>query len=446
MFERHGADVAGRRRGTEAAAAPAPSVRPLSTGMRGPRSFGLWIVNSYKAAAILLLNTLVLLVCFELTARGALGVWTSFLKPTEELVGEGTPREKVSYYASQHWAKRYWHEFRLTRTNVYHPFTGWRRAPFKGQTINIDQNGIRVTPGADCRAGSFKVFTFGESSMWGTGSPDWETIPANLQRGFQSLKHGPVCVTNFAESAYTSTQDLITLLLQLRAGNVPDLVVFYSIGGDIGAAYESGRAGIHANFDQIAARVEGRPAPPSVANSLRKTATYSVIDRFMDTLVVADREPAASGHFDPMDRAAPTVDEPPNYEHMGVDVTQLSAAIVQDYLGNYRIVSALAQKYRFRYFFFTPPLLLLGKKHLTPEEEEMKSTEQSHAALRKLLTAVYQRLDRESLKYQNICSLVDVFDRHDELVWIDGGHVTPIGNQAIAKRMLDIIQERQSRR
>ena len=59
---------------------------------------------------------------------------------------------------------------------------------------------------------------------------------------------------NFAESAYISTQDVIMLLLQLRSGNVPDLVLFFSIAGDIGAAYESGRAGVHANLDQIAAK------------------------------------------------------------------------------------------------------------------------------------------------------------------------------------------------
>ena len=71
---------------------------------------------------------------------------------------------------------------------MYYPYVGWRRAPFKGTTIEIDQNGIRVTPGADCSAKSFKVFTFGESSMWGTGSPDWGTIPAHLQRGLEQAE------------------------------------------------------------------------------------------------------------------------------------------------------------------------------------------------------------------------------------------------------------------
>ncbi len=213
----------------------APSVLRLSLKMQSLRSFCHWIVNSYKAAAVIILNTLVLLACFELAARGVFEIRHLLPKPTEQLVGEGAPREKVSYYSSQDWAERYWYEMRLSRTQQYHPYVGWRRAPFKGQTIEIDQNGVRVTPGANCSAKSYRVFTFGESTMWGTGSPNWGTIPANLQKGLEKLRQGPVCVMNFAESAYVTTQDVITLQMQLRSGNVPDVAVFYS-GGDIGPA------------------------------------------------------------------------------------------------------------------------------------------------------------------------------------------------------------------
>ena len=164
-------------------------------------------------------------------------------KPTEQLVlvGEGKPREKVSYYSSQDWAERFWYEFRLSRELQFYPYVGWRRAPFKGQTIEVDQNGVRLTPGADCSAKSFKVFTFGASEMWGTGSPSWGTIPAHLQKGLEKLRPGPVCVTNFAESAHVSMQNVIMLLMQLRSGNVPDVVLFYTIADDIYSAYQSGR-------------------------------------------------------------------------------------------------------------------------------------------------------------------------------------------------------------
>jgi hypothetical protein len=387
----------------------------------------------YRAVAILMLNTLIAFACFELAARGVFKIASVISKPAEQLVGDENSREKVSYYASQDWAERYWYEFRLSNKQRYYPYVGWRRVPFKGKTIEIDENGVRLTPGADCSATSFKVFNFGSSEMWGTGSPDWDTIPANLQKGLEKLRRGPVCVMNFAESAYDSMQDVIMLLMQLRSGNVPDLVLFYNIGNDVYAAYQSGRAGIIQNHDQLAARFEGRQEPSSFVDQLRSTYSYALIDELMGKLSSANPQ-----------QEEPTPRKLVTYESLGIDVAKLSDLIAQHYLGNQEIVSGLAQKYGFKYFFFLPPRIFRGNKPLTPEEQEMKHRVETEAALYTLYTAVYQTIERESSKYQNLYSMVHIFDRYDSLIWIDAAHVTPIGNQLIAERMLDVIQTQSS--
>ena len=395
----------------------------------------------YKAVAILVLNAVVVFGCFELAAIGFFNIKTPSMasKPTEQteqLVGEGTPREKVSYYSSQDWAERNWHEFRLSRKQQFYPYVGWRRAPFKGKTIEVDQNGVRVTPGADCSAKSFKVFTFGASEMWGTGSPNWGTISAHLQKGLERLRQGPVCVTNFAESAYVTTQDVIMLLMQLRSGNVPDVVVFYTIDDDIYAAYQSGRAGVIENLDQMVARFEGRreQPPPTVVDRLRGTYSYSLIDLLMGKLTIANPQQEAS-----------TPSKLLTYESKGIDAATLSGLILQEYFGNYKIVSALAQEYGFKYFFFVPPSILIGNKPLTTEEQEMKHRAESDAALYKLSLAVHQTIERETSRYENLYSMAHLFDSYDSLLWIDAGHVTPIGNQLIAESMLTVIQARTPR-
>jgi hypothetical protein len=390
-------------------------------------------IACYKATAILTLNALVLYAGLEWAARSSFKISSLISRPAQQLVGEEDPREKVSYYSSQYWAEQYWYEHRLSVTQRYYPYVGWRRAPFKGKTIEIGQNGIRLTPGADCSATSFKVFTFGSSEMWGTGSPNWGTIPANLQKGLEKLRQGPVCVMNFAESAYASTQDVIMLLMQLRSGNVPDLVLFYNVGGDVYAAYQSGRAGVVQNLDQLAAKFEQRPEPPTFVDRLRSTYSYALIDRLMGKLTIANSQ-----------QKEPTPSKLVTYESMGIDVAKLSDSIVQHYFGNYDIVSALAQKYGFEYFFFLPPRVFWGNKTLTPEEQEMKHKAEIDAAFYKLYTTVYQTIVRKSSKYQNFYSMVHIFDRYDSLIWIDAAHVTPIGNRLIAARMLDVIQARSS--
>jgi hypothetical protein len=400
----------------------------------GHTILGHKIVDCYKAMAILTLNALALYAGLELAARSIFEIMSLISSPAQQLVEAREPREKVSYYSSQDWAEQFWHEFRLSRTVRYYPFVGWRRAPFKGKTIEIDQNGVRLTPGADCSATAFKVLTFGASEMWGTGSPNWDTIPANLQRGLAKLRQGPVCVMNFAESAYVSTQDVIMLLMQLRSGNVPDVVLFYNIGGDIYSAYQSGRAGVSENLDQLAAKFEGRERqkPSSFVDWLRSTYSYALIDELMDTLTTNPQQKEE------------TPSKLVTYESMGIDVAKLSDLIVQDYFGNYEIVSGLAQKYGFKYYFFLPPRLLMGNKPLTSEEQEMKHRTEIEQAFSKLYTAVYQTIEKESSKYQNFYSMVDIFDRYDSLIWIDSAHVTPSGNHLIAARMLDVIQARSS--
>jgi hypothetical protein len=384
------------------------------------------LIDCYKTMAILTLNALLLYGGLELAAFAAFNIRSlgPISSPAQEDPRE-SPREKVSYYSSQDWAEQYWYEHGLSVTQRYYPYVGWRRAPFKGKTIEIDQNGMRLTPGADCSVTSFKVFTFGSSEMWGTGSPNWDTIPANLQKGLEKLRHGPVCVMNFAESAYVSTQDVIMLLLQLRSGNVPDVVVFYNIGGDVYSAYQSGQAGDFQNRNQLAARFEhGSP----YIDHLRNTYSYKLIDALMDKLTIAAPQ------------QEPTEDQLVTYESMGIDAAKLTDLVVQDYFGNYKIVSALAQQYGFKYFFFLPPRIFGGNKTLTPEEQEMKRETESDPALSKLYTGVYQTVERKSSQYQNFYSLADIFDHYHGLIWIDGAHVTPIGNRLIAARILDVIQ------
>jgi len=105
-------------------------------------------------------------------------------------------------------------------------------------------------------------------------------------------------------------------------------------------------------------------------------------------------------------------------------------------------VDALAQKYGFKYVFFVQPIISQGKKPLTREEQEMKERLQKDTALNKLYTAVYQTLKDGSAKYPNLYTVFDVFDEYNSLLWIDEFHVTPVGNELIAQKMLAVIQAR----
>jgi hypothetical protein len=396
-------------------------------------SAGHSAVSLYRAAAILVLNAILLLLCFEVAASGVYKLKNLLLGSPEEtlLVGEGSPRQKISYYASQPWAPEFWNEFRLSRKQLrYVPYVGWRRPAFEGKLIRIDQDGIRFTPGADCRPGSYKVFAFGASTLWGTGAPDWGTIPAYIQAGLAKRRSGLVCVVNFGETGYVSTQDVITLMMQLQAGNVPDLAVFYDGSDDIYAAYQSGHAGGHQNADRLAAIFERRDRSHPLLEWAQRSASFSLVSSAIKRSGIA--KPGAEGV------AMSTARE--------LNIPALSDGIVETYLGNYTLVSALAEKHHFKFFFFWQPFISVGQKRLTSEEQEIRNESDTDATYTELVRSVYHTIAETAQSHKNLHDLAHVFDGCDGLLWIDSAHVTPPGNELLAVRMLQILEARSSAR
>ena len=85
----------------------------------------------------------------------------------------------------------------------WHPYVYWRRKPYTGKYINIDEKGLRKTiypiDEPVKKKPVKKVFMFGGSTMWGSGVKDEFTIPSLVGSGLakQSI-HAEV--TNFGES------------------------------------------------------------------------------------------------------------------------------------------------------------------------------------------------------------------------------------------------------
>src|SRR6185295_14733893 len=103
----------------------------------------------------------------------------------------------------------------------------------------------------ECSPGARQIWIFGSSTLWGTGAKDDQTIPSILSQEY-ARSIGPVCVTNFSEAGWVSTQNVIQLELALKsAPRPPDVVLFDDGFADIFVVYESGKADVHMDFDHI---------------------------------------------------------------------------------------------------------------------------------------------------------------------------------------------------
>ena len=113
----------------------------------------------------------------------------------------------------------------------------------RSDILTISENGYRLVPGISEDNDAFRVFLFGGSTMWGMGVADSNTIGSYLQNQLAEMSDELVAVYNFGQPGFASTQEVIELMLQLRDGNVPDIVIFFDGVNDIWNAYGSGQAG-----------------------------------------------------------------------------------------------------------------------------------------------------------------------------------------------------------
>lgn len=374
------------------------------------------------------LNTILLIVAIELTAGAILTIVN--LPEVKNLISRITDRpndliafyQGSSYYSEQQWSSVYWNEHKSALKKTYYPYVIWRSPSFNGRTLNIDQSGIRNTPGAECVSSAFKVFVFGGSSIWGWGSPDWSTIPAQLQSKLQAIHRGPVCVVNYGENAYVSTQSLMQLIVLLESGNVPDMVIFYDGVNEVLAASQSGKPVVHQNLLEISTLFQDPRSP--LQTMVQNSSTIQLLQMILSQIGFSmDRENSL-----------------PEYEP-----DQLAGQIAEAYLHNYEIVNSLANTYNFNFYFFWQPHIIIGDKALTHEEQNMISglnwVLNLDPPLVDLFTQTYENIETADPNYENLYYLGSVFDDVREPVWLDTwGHVTPEANSIVAGEMLRIIK------
>jgi lysophospholipase L1-like esterase len=364
------------------------------------------LATSYQTLALLLLNTLVLLVVIEVAAWLLLG-WQDRQNRAELIAQQASQ----GYYANQPWAETYWREH-YQQERMYRPYVLWRNTPFQGETINVDAQGYRVTPGASCEAGAFIVFVLGGSTIWGHGAPDWGTIPAYLQNELVVGRDEPVCVRNLGEPAYVSTQSVIELEQQLRQGQRPDLVIFYDGYNDVAAAYQNGRPGSQLNEALLAATISSET---TFSTWLQTTNTYQLLTRA-----------AVKAGLSLPGTEATDVTQPASPDHQF-----LSNVVFQTYFSNYQMVAALAAAYGFDYHFFWQPT-----------RNSWQATNPTSSPIEAFFEEVYARMDNEASHYPCLTNQSHLPDVQTESLWLDPVHPTPPGNQAIAQAIAQTLQEK----
>lgn len=325
----------------------------------------------------------------------------------------GTRAESFHPNAGQpwwaHWVET---EGAVNGPSRYDPYRGWWALPYQSRWVNVDSAGRRVTvPAPAAGAITRRVVLLGGSVMWGYTVPDSLTIPSLIASSLQ--QRGPLHteVLNLAQPSYNSTQGLNTLVLALRAGYRPDVVISLDGNNDVLAAVTDGHPGAAFGEQDLARRsaVGSRGFWPNVAGLLR----YSALARRLSQMGTTrpDRNDGAG--------AAPGCD-----------------SIAQYYRNVVSSAEGLGRQYGFAVHYAWQPHWATTGKTLSAFESTIRAQDGFPALLRSCTGLVDSLMRGDSA----FLSLTPIFDRDSATIFIDEfGHMTPLGHERVASELVRLI-------
>src|SRR5581483_4992233 len=249
------------------------------------------------------------------------------------------------------------------------------------------------------------------------GLTDWETIPSRLAEEYENAGQ-KVCIRNFGEHGWVSTQEVIELMLELkRAARKPDLVIFYDGTDDAFLPYQVGPRDVHQNFEGFKDRFDSsREEKKPGFIYLRLTNTYRLLQEFATQL-----EPP-----------------PPRAPLSAAEVVSLAGWAMENYQKNMDIVDSLAAQYGFRDLFFWHPTSWVGHKPLTVAERDQQMLWDRDPNVSRVFRKTYELC--RAVKRKNLFYLGDILDNHKERLYFDTTHVNPEGNRLVAQYLFRLLQ------
>jgi hypothetical protein len=305
------------------------------------------------------------------------------------------------------------HTYQLTLSMIEKPYVGWDFPPYTSQYVNISEDSLRVTPGADCREDAYRIFIFGGSTLWGYGSPDFGTIPAYVQTALDEALDRPICVQNYGELAFNSTQEFLSFALQVRQGNVPDMAIFYSGVNDVRSGVLNNAAGQPYNLSVVRQGISRNTNP--FIEALREN--FHLVNNLVTSPMTYPSNPDAL--------------QP-----------HLADQVVEMYQENQRITQAVADAYGVRAVFLWQPEIINCGKTLTPhEQQQLALTGEINI---QLYSQVYQRIAPLAAastedNFYSVATVNEWITNPEGEMFIDSNHMLPPGNEIMGRTIASIV-------
>ncbi|MBN1818301.1 MAG: SGNH/GDSL hydrolase family protein [Sedimentisphaerales bacterium] len=332
-------------------------------------------------------------------------------------------RLSVPQYRDKQWAAQFFSE--VSQSNHQTEFAqhvGWIRRNFHGTYINIDSQGARKTWNQSDRPTNQDkiVFMFGGSTMFGLGARDDRTIASDFSRLLNEKQQESYFVYNFGQPAYIFFQELIKLIVLLHDGYRPHYVLFYNGANEIYGSYQSGKAGVYLNFEQIRHKVEDEPSSAvgyfyrGFTRTIDSSKIYQAIDRLSQQFERNSLREKAVRYSDQQLRI-------------------LAMEVADDYGKSIQLLQKLSESYGFEYICFMQPLLCLEEEPIEDISLLGDPSRIQDPAFRKLHHYVYEEM--RTRKFDRVVDISDTLQNRTTPIFYDFCHISEEGEALVAERL-----------
>ena len=337
----------------------------------------------------------------------------------------GVVPDTVARESGSDWMPAYLREHKTAIEAIrWQPFVYYRAQPHGGTYINVDASGHRRTVQSGLTEDAPSVLMFGGSTLFGSFQRDDWTLPSRLAKRFDACSGTRVRFVNFGVSGRVFTQEVIELLLQLRGGALPRVVVFYDGINDVAAAVQNDRPGWPQNEGNRSRDFEfGRRTFwwEADARAELRAFTYLAV--------------AGLSRLQFLQRLQPFSVPGPLPPPIGEASAQ---ALVESYSGTVRVVEGLSREFGFVPLYVWQPTIHSTGKTLTPAESaifaELRQSGfgQKMIALHRGVAGMLEKPVR-ALPPERFVSLSTVLDGQRGPMFTDGiGHTYEGANEILA--------------
>lgn len=203
---------------------------------------GKKIVAGYGALALIILNSIIILLVLNLAASGIMDFQRYLRKRADAAKGRYSfkkyedPVRELFPDLHKNDIDKLLVEIRHV-SQVFDTYTQFKERPFAGKFVNVNEHGFRPIKNQGPWPPDPKnvnIFVFGGSTTFGYGVTDNETIPSYLQDILNSRNGGEIKVYNFGRGGYISVQEKILFEKLIEKGIIPKIAVFIDGLNDLG--------------------------------------------------------------------------------------------------------------------------------------------------------------------------------------------------------------------